>query len=143
VVSDLKVLIDEKEITINLDLRLSKECRILCDQKRIEQVFANLIKNSIDFVPKNTGKITVRAELTENNTMLQISIEDNGTGIPVDKMDNLFHKFYQIDTSLERKHGGSGLGLVICKGIVEGHGGKIWIDKENRNGATFRFTIPF
>jgi signal transduction histidine kinase len=102
-----------------------------------------LIKNSIDFVPQNTGKITIRAEQTENNTMLQISIEDNGTGSPVDKMDNLFHKFYQIDTSLIRKHGGFGLGLVICKGILEAHGGKIWIDKEYRNGAAFRFTIPF
>ncbi|TVP41051.1 ATP-binding protein [Candidatus Nitrosocosmicus arcticus] len=143
VVSDLPSLIGEKQIIIKLDSKIKEETAIMCDQRRIEQVFANLIKNSIDFVPEGNGKITISAELIQNETMVQFSIEDNGTGIPVDKMNKLFHKFYQIDTSLIRKHGGSGLGLAISKGIVEAHGGKIWIDKEYRDGAAFRFTIPF
>ena len=54
----------------------------------------------------------------------------------------MFQTFYQIDTSATRKHGGTGLGLVICKGIVEAHGGKIWIDKEFHKGACFIFTLP-
>ena len=142
VISDLDSLIGEKQITVNVDLRLVEETTIMCDRRRIEQVFANLIKNAIDFVPPISGKITIIAELVNNNTMVQFSVEDNGTGIPYEKMDKLFHKFYQVDTSLIRKHGGSGLGLAICKGIVEAHGGTIWLDKGYREGAAFRFTIP-
>jgi signal transduction histidine kinase len=143
VLLDLASLISEKQITVDIDLGLTEETTIMCDRRRIEQVFANLIKNAIDFVPPIVGRIRVIAELVDNNTMVQFSVEDNGTGIPADKMNKLFHKFYQVDTSLIRKHGGSGLGLAICKGIVEAHGGKIWIDKEYRHGAAFRFTIPF
>ena len=58
-------------------------------------------------------------------------------------MNRLFQKFYQIDTTLARRYGGTGLGLVICRDMIEAHGGNIWIDKEYRHGAAFRFTIPF
>ena len=74
--------------------------------------------------------------------MILFSVEDNGPGIPADKLDNIFKKFYQIDTSLTRKHGGTGLGLTICKGIVEAHGGKIWIDKSSNKGTIVKFTLP-
>ena len=57
-------------------------------------------------------------------------------------MDNLFKTFYQVDTSLTRKHGGTGLGLVICKGIIESHGGKIWIDRNYTHGTSIKFTLP-
>ena len=143
VVSEMPSLIDEKQITVQVVSKLDEQTTIQCDQKRIEQVFGNLIKNSIDFVPKSNGKITIVAELNQKETMVQFSVEDNGSGIPEDKMSNLFHKFYQIDTSLIRKHGGTGLGLAISKGIVEAHGGKIWIDRQYRHGSAFRFTIPF
>jgi signal transduction histidine kinase len=62
--------------------------------------------------------------------------------MPHDKIDKLFSKFYQIDTTLKRKHGGTGLGLAVCKGIVEAHGGKIWVDRNYKNGASIRFTLP-
>ena len=143
VVADMPSLIGDKQITFKVDSKLREVTTIMCDQRRIEQVFANLIKNSIDFVPVSNGKITIREELIQNESMVQFSVEDNGPGIPADKMNKLFHKFYQVDTSLIRKHGGSGLGLAISKGIVEAHGGKIWIDKEYSQGAAFRFTIPF
>ncbi len=74
---------------------------------------------------------------------LVFSVEGNGTGIPADKMNKLFHKFYQIDLAITRKYGGTGLGLVICRNIIEAHGGKIWIEREYIEGAAFRFTIPF
>ena len=74
--------------------------------------------------------------------MFLFVIEDNGTGIPIDKIDRLFKKFYQLDTTLTRSHGGTGLGLVICKGIVEAHGGRIWIDKEYTGGTRVKFTLP-
>ena len=93
-------------------------------------MFSNLIKNSIDFVPVHFGKIDIEVEIFSDKSFVKFSVKDNGPGIPVNEVYNLFQTFYQIDTSATRKHGGTGLGLVICKGIVEAHGGKIWIDKE-------------
>jgi len=69
-------------------------------------------------------------------------VQDNGSGIPQDKIDKLFQKFYQIDTTMTRKHGGTGLGLTICKGIVEAHGGNIWVDRTYTIGSRFIFTLP-
>ena len=57
-------------------------------------------------------------------------------------MYNLFKTFYQVDTTLARKHGGTGLGLVICKGIIDDHGGKIWIDRDYTQGTSIKFTLP-
>lgn len=114
--------------------------QVACDPKRIEQVLANLVKNSVDFVPSAGGRIAVRVE--ELKDMVLFSVEDNGPGIPADRADDLFKKFYQIDTSATRKHGGSGLGLSICKGIVEAHGGSIWIDKSFTKGLLVKFTLP-
>lgn len=143
VILDLKPLAAEKNIELQTDIVVDKETTIYCDSKRIEQVFSNLIKNSIDFVPENTGKIIVKASESKNSeSVVYFLVEDNGIGVSSDKVNNLFQKFYQIDTSATRKHGGTGLGLVICKGIVEAHGGKIWIDKSYTNGLRIIFTIP-
>lgn len=78
----------------------------------------------------------------DNAGQVVITVEDNGPGIPHDKVKNLFKKFYQIDTSMTRKHGGTGLGLAICKGIVEAHGGTIRVDLEYNNGTSIKFTLP-
>ena len=105
--------------------------------------FSALIKNSLDFVPKEGGRTTIRAEEddTERGHKVTFTVEDNGIGIPADKMDNLFKKFYQIDTTLTRKHGGTGLRLAIAKGIIESHGGTIWLNKGYTKGASFKFTL--
>jgi signal transduction histidine kinase len=111
---------------------------------------ANLVKNSVDFVPANGGKITIRAEAEElgyrNNDIspyVAFTISDNGSGIPPEKIDKLFKKFYQIDTSVSRKYGGSGLGLAICEGIIHAHGGRIWVDEHtDGGGASIKFTLP-
>ena len=70
------------------------------------------------------------------------TVEDNGPGIPPDKAKNLFKKFYQIDTTLIRKHGRTGLGMSICRRIIEAHGGKMWIALEHSNGISIKFTLP-
>lgn len=142
----------KKNIQLNAKLNVSEELKIHCDPQRINQVLGNLIKNSIDFVPADNGIINIKVDNYDNSQNLDRSnstkekkiiftVEDNGPGIPNDKIDSLFKKFYQIDTSLTRKHGGTGLGLVICKGIVESHGGNIWIDKNYKTGASFKFTL--
>jgi signal transduction histidine kinase len=142
-VAELEPLTEDKQIEFKAEIiPPSDKVSILCDAKRIEQVVANLVKNSIDFVPKTGGKITIRAETDETAQDVIFTVTDNGIGIPVDKMDSLFKTFYQVDTTLARKHGGTGLGLVICKGIIEDHGGKIWIDKNYTRGTSIKFTLP-
>lgn len=110
------------------------------DDDRIRQVLTNLIKNSLKAVGPKTGKIEILAEDLPNE--VRVSLKDNGKGIPKDKQKDLFKKFYQVDTSLTREKGGSGLGLSICKGIVETHGGKIWLESEPGKGTTVTFAIP-
>ena len=137
-IESLSMLAKEKNIGLKLDLKTSG--KIFCDPKRINQVLSNLIKNSIDFVPESNGLIKLTVE--KNAESFVFSVEDNGTGIPEESQKHLFQKFYKIDTSPTRKHGGTGLGLTICHGIVKSHGGKIWLDNECTQGTCFKFTIP-
>ena len=137
-IAELKPLAFAKQIDLIVDMRTDGP--VFCDSDRIEQVLSNLIKNSIDFVPDKGGKITVRVEKDNINNII-LTVEDNGIGIKPEKADKLFQKFYQIDTGPTRKHGGTGLGLVICRGLVEAHGGKIWVDTTYKNGAAIKFTL--
>lgn len=110
------------------------------DDERIKQVLTNLIKNSLKAAQPKTGKVEVILEDRENEVV--VSVKDNGRGIPPEARDKIFKKFYQVDTTSTREKGGSGLGLSICKGIVEAHGGKIWVENESPKGTVFSFTIP-
>ncbi len=114
--------------------------RLRCDPNRVLEVLDNIVSNAIKFVPENKGLIEIGAR--RDNGSVLFSVRDNGIGIPREKQQNLFKKFYQIDTSLRRPTGGSGLGLAISKGIVEAHGGKIWLESEEGRGATFYFELP-
>ena len=142
IVTEFKPLADDNKIELRSDVRVPGT--IKCDPQRISQVLSNLVKNSLDFVPKETGRITIQVREDSNDGFRKVifTVEDNGSGIPADKIGSLFKKFYQVDTTLTRKHGGTGLGLAISKGIIEAHGGTMWIDKNYNNGACFRFTLP-
>src|SRR5438093_5671925 len=118
----------------------SEKLTLKSDKSRLEQVLNNIILNAVDFVPANTGKIEISAE--NKNGKVLFTVKDNGTGIPKDKQGRLFTQFYQLDTSATRKHGGSGLGLSICKGIVNALSGEIWVESDEGTGASFYFTIP-
>ncbi|MGQ0638149.1 MAG: ATP-binding protein, partial [Nitrososphaerota archaeon] len=109
------------------------------DKNRLYQIFRNLISNAVDFVSK-VGRIEIGAK--DDGNKITFYVKDNGMGIPEEKQDRLFQKFYQIDTVAKRKHGGTGLGLSVCKGIAEGLGGKIWCESKVGQGASFYFTIP-
>ncbi|MGI0019834.1 MAG: sensor histidine kinase, partial [Nitrososphaera sp.] len=113
-----------------------------CDPDRIHQVLCNLISNAIKFVPPHDGKIEVSAIPSIQASSIVFSVKDNGIGILPEKQQNLFAKFYQVDTSLTRNVGGTGLGLTIAKGIVEAHGGKLWVESEQTKGSIFHFSIP-
>jgi signal transduction histidine kinase len=110
-----------------------------CDSGRIIQVLSNLITNGIKFSPNNST-IVIDAKLEDHSVVFDVT--DSGMGIPKEEQNRLFTKFYQGDTSLTRVAGGTGLGLVICKGIVEAHRGKIWFISEAGKGSRFSFSIP-
>jgi len=109
------------------------------DKRRIVESFTNLILNAHDFVP-NDGKI----ELGVINGEKEVTFfcKDNGEGIPKEKQDQLFKKYGQVKSDAKRKFGGTGLGLAVSQELVEGMGGRIWLESEEGKGATFFFTIP-
>ncbi|NJK78124.1 MAG: HAMP domain-containing histidine kinase [Nanoarchaeota archaeon] len=119
----------------------SDDVKFKSDPSRLSQVFTNLIKNSVDFVPDEDGKIEIGA--TKENNSILFYVKDNGVGISKEEQKQLFHKFYQTDTSVTRKHGGTGLGLSICKGIVDHLGGKIWIESMPKTGTTVLLAYLF
>ncbi|HJT09522.1 MAG TPA: HAMP domain-containing sensor histidine kinase, partial [Candidatus Nitrosotalea sp.] len=125
---------------IQLVQNLDRDIYSNYDEERIIQVLTNLVKNSLKATPTKTGKIEVLVK--ENQDEIIVSVQDNGKGIPIDARDKIFKKFYQVDTSSTRESGGSGLGLSICKGIVEAHGGRIWVESEMNKGSIFSFTLP-
>ena len=115
--------------------------KINYDEDRILQVLTNLLSNAIKFCEPKTGKIIVDYKL--GNQFVEISVIDNGKGIPEEDHDYIFDKFYQSKHQNTIKPQGSGLGLAITKQIIEKHNGKIWAKKGKKNGATLVFTIPF
>ncbi|MGI0059365.1 MAG: ATP-binding protein, partial [Nitrosotalea sp.] len=125
---------------ISLGYTPKKDVYAYYDDDRIVQVLTNLIKNSLKATSPKTGKVEVHIEEKENEVV--VSVKDNGKGIPPEANDKIFKKFYQTDTTSTREKGGSGLGLSICKGIVEAHGGTISMQSVLSKGTTFSFTIP-
>jgi signal transduction histidine kinase len=137
-VSELEQEFRKKCITISLELQ-DVSCRF--DSMRMGQVLQNILLNALDFVPDKTGKIHISLKSDGGNAV--ITITDNGIGIPKDKIDGLFAKFYQVSADKNRRYGGSGLGLSVCKGIVEGHGGRIWAESDGEGkGTTMHIVIP-
>ena len=110
------------------------------DAERIKQVITNLIKNSLTAVTPEKGIIEISMKNLPHE--IQINVKDNGVGIPINKQGELFKKFYQVDATLTREKGGSGLGLSICKGIVENHGGIITVRSIPNQETIFSFTLP-
>ncbi len=128
------------EFVLENELEASR-CFIETDFDRIKQVLINLIENAFKFT--NEGQIKLKCSLKDETTLL-IAVSDTGMGIPKDKLDLIFERFRQVDdTYLTREFGGVGLGLSICKGIIELMHGKIWVESTSNVGSTFYFTIPF
>lgn len=112
--------------------------KVLCDPTRIRQVVLNLLSNAGRFTAR--GGVHIRAWREKND--LLVSVADTGPGIPAEDMDKLFQPFQQVDGSIRRRYGGTGLGLCISKRFIELHGGKIWVESEEGVGTTFFFRIP-
>ncbi len=138
VVNTFQKFIDEKKMEI--DLKLSDKLpKVLVDHDRIIQVLNNLVSNAVKYTPP-MGKVKV-AVIKKKNYIV-VSVSDTGVGISTKDQEKLFTKFYRVDSSLIKETGGSGLGLSICKTIIERHGGKIWVKSEENKGSTFSFSLP-
>jgi signal transduction histidine kinase len=125
---------------IEIDVRIDPSTgSVEADPMRIGQVATNLIGNAIKFSPEK-GRIEIFASGDESQVTL--SVKDYGRGISARDLNRLFQRFAQLDSSTTRKAGGTGLGLVISKGIVEQHGGKIWVESAEGQGSTFSFSLP-
>ena len=145
----------------NIDLVLDKDDDIFdtyIDNQRIEQVVSNLVSNAIKFTNEN-GKITVKTEKIKQSDIdksklvgvenpvfyenyVKVSVSDNGIGIAQEDLKKVFDQFQQIENSLNRQNGGTGLGLPIAKQLIEAHKGFIWVESELNRGTTFAFVIP-
>jgi signal transduction histidine kinase/HPt (histidine-containing phosphotransfer) domain-containing protein len=115
------------------------------DATRLRQILVNLAGNAVKFTSKGEVQVHVSAEPIEKNgdgsICLHFSVTDTGIGIPCDKMDRLFKSFSQVDGTITRTYGGTGLGLVISKRLVELMGGRIWAESTSGSGSTFHFTV--
>lgn len=136
VIESLESMAKEKELTIVYN---SYDLEVFVDPERMIQVFTNLLSNAIKF--SNFGQtIWIRTKLNPNQ--IDIEIEDQGRGIPPDKMQQVFEPFQQVDASDSRQKGGTGLGLAICRQIIEQHEGRIWLESSSQQGSIFKLTLP-
>jgi len=126
---------EEKSVTLERELP-DELPPIHADPERILQVLTNLLGNAIKFTPEG-GRITLLAE--PEDALLRVTISDTGRGISPDELPHLFDRFWQGSSSGAV---GAGLGLAISKGIVEAHGGRIWVESEPGEGSAFHFTVP-
>jgi len=109
------------------------------DSVLIEQVFINLLENAIKYTPAHSP---IDLSASADSTMVTIEVADRGPGLPTGDEQRIFEKFYRASAPASRNGSGVGLGLTICRGIVEAHGGRIWAENRSGGGAVFRFTLP-
>jgi PAS domain S-box-containing protein len=112
---------------------------VYADPERVTQLLSNLVGNALKFTPSG-GRVEVRVQPYGEGTL--VSVVDNGEGIPEDQLPHVFDRFFQVSNARMGHRHGAGLGLPIARGIVEAHGGTIWIESAHGRGTTVRFTLP-
>ncbi|MCS7015625.1 MAG: ATP-binding protein [Gemmatales bacterium] len=133
----IRPLYDSKGLS--LDITIAPDLpTVFCDRTRIREVLLNLLSNAGRFTER--GGVQVKAWMTGGDVI--ISVIDTGPGIASEHLQRLFRPFEQLDGSIRRRHGGTGLGLSISKGIVELHGGKLWVESKVGHGTAFYFRLP-
>lgn len=113
---------------------------VCADLQRLQQVLTNLIDNAIKYGREN-GLVKVSAR-SLGDAGAQISVADDGPGIPPDALERIFERFYRVDKARSREQGGTGLGLSIVKHIIQSHRGRVWAESQLEKGSTFHFTLP-
>lgn len=133
-----RILASQKRISIDFDAP-PRPASSLCDPGRIEQVLTNLIENAVKFSHPGT---TVRIGIVQGESELTVAISDQGEGIPAGDLPNLFHPFGKLSVQGTAGEPSTGLGLMICRKIIEGHGGRLEVQSVLGEGSTFSFTLP-
>ena len=140
VIDLLKPQAQHKGLYLDTEIDNSVPAWIVGDATRLKQVLTNLVGNAVKFT--HHGGVQVFGRILPDAAMLECKVVDSGIGIPADKTPRLFKKFSQVDSSINRRYGGTGLGLVITKRLVEGMGGTISVESKQRQGSTFTFCLP-
>ncbi|NYZ14854.1 response regulator [Azospirillum sp. RWY-5-1] len=139
----VKPMAESKGLVLRTEFAPDSIGRVNGDPTRLQQVIGNLLNNAVKFTER--GEVCLSVALRPaggERANLQVSVRDTGIGIPASRSDRLFKRFGQADTSTTRTHGGTGLGLAVCKALVEMMGGTIGFDSREGHGSTFRFTVP-
>ncbi|MCG5509169.1 diguanylate cyclase [Ectothiorhodospira lacustris] len=132
-------------LTLQCCLAPEVPTQLVGDPTRLRQILFNLTGNAVKFTHEGSVRITVHKhghKQRQGRILLRFEVQDTGIGIPADKLDLLFQKFTQVDTSTTRRYGGSGLGLAICRQLVELMGGNITVESLEGQGSNFMFTVP-
>ena len=138
VIGELKGIAENRHIVINYVNELRNGVQVFGDSDSIKQVFINLVENSIKYTPEN-GHIVIST--TDGGKDVNVTIEDDGIGIPEKDLPRIFERFYRVDKNRSRDRGGTGLGLSIVKHILEVHDSKINVESEVGKGTKFNFTL--
>lgn len=136
----VKPLAAQKHIAIHVNVPDTLPL-VHADRKRASQILINLLSNAVKYTP-DAGSVSVSSRVVENGAMIQTDVADTGVGIPAEQLPYIFDRFSRLETAKTRDTVGTGLGLTICKGLVEAHGGRIWVESEEGEGSCFHFTLP-
>ncbi|HZR43730.1 MAG TPA: ATP-binding protein, partial [Ktedonobacteraceae bacterium] len=138
VVGHMQLLLQDRAVCFSIPNDLPP---VELDYLQIDQVLTNLIENAVRYTPADTP-IEIAAQVVDEQIM--VSIADHGPGIPPEDLERIFDKFYRVSGATGRGTStmGSGLGLAVCRGLIEAHGGQIWAENRPGGGAIFRFTLP-
>jgi two-component system, OmpR family, phosphate regulon sensor histidine kinase PhoR len=137
-VNDLRSRAGDRKV--NLENQVPDNVVLRADVERIQQVLFNLVDNAIKY-GRPEGSVWINARPAAGQ-FVEVSVRDNGPGIPPDAINRVFERFYRVEKARSREQGGTGLGLAIVKHIVQSHGGEVWVGSELGQGTTFFFTLP-
>lgn len=136
-VEKYRALSNQKNLALSVKVP-SDELMVICDPDKLKQVMNNLLSNAIKFTQQGEIEVSLR----KFNDYVEVTVADTGVGVPAELKGKIFNKFVQARAQSATREKGTGLGLVIAKGIVEAHGGKIWLEDNYPNGAKMLFTLP-
>jgi signal transduction histidine kinase len=138
VVASFQDMAASKNITLQADL-CEEELLVEADANKITVAVSNLVRNAVTFTNEG-GRVLVRVEPATGHA--QVSVADNGIGIPAKDLSKVFERFFQVESHLTRRNTGMGLGLSVAKSMIELHGGRLWVESVEGKGSTFTFLLP-
>lgn len=144
IMQTLNLTAQEKGISLHINIDPDIPKYLVGDVKRLEQIMISLINNAIKFTYEGEVRVVIQKGSDDGmECAINFLVMDSGIGIPENQLDNIFNRLAQGDPDVERNFGGTGLGLYICKSLVEQMGGSIWAENRKEGGATFGFKIQF